>query len=250
MNCPQIRVLIHAHHDGELDAANTSLVDQHLADCPHCFNLARNLGSLRTQLSDDALRFRAPANLRRQIRSAADSAARAERDSAGGGRRWWRLGQVAAVLMAAALGFHFWASPSEDRLLSDVTSSHVRSLMADHLTDVKSSDQHTVKPWFDGKIDFAPPVKDLRDSGFPLVGGRLDYLAGRPVAALVYARQKHLINLFVWPTNSSAAGSPPRTAERNGYHLVQWSNQNMIFWAVSDLNEKELMDFGRMLSGG
>jgi anti-sigma factor RsiW len=116
--------------------------------------------------------------------------------------------------------------------------------MVTHLTDVPSSDQHTVKPWFDGKLDFAPPVKDLRDSGYPLVGGRLDYVSSRPVAALVYSRQKHLINLFVWPASTGAA-SPSATVQ-NGYHLIHWANRGMTFWAVSDLNEKELLDFASL----
>ena len=99
--------------------------------------------------------------------------------------------------------------------------------MVTHLTDVASTDQHTVKPWFDGKLDFAPPVKDLRESGFPLVGGRLDYVAGRPAAALVYARQKHFINLFVWPMKQPGIDTTPRAAEQNGYHLIQWSHEGM-----------------------
>ncbi len=250
MNCQQIRALLAAHHDGELDAANTIQVDQHLADCPQCFGRIRNLGAMRGLLHDDALRHRAPAELHRKIRAKVADSARAERDATTGWHAWSRIGLATAALVAVSFVFMFWPSRSENSLLADVTSSHVRSLMVDHLTDVASSDQHTVKPWFDGKLDFAPPVKDLRESGFPLVGGRLDYLSGRPVAALVYARQKHLINLFVWPANPSGKTTVPRAGERNGYHLIQWSNQGMTFWAVSDLNEKELMDFARMLFGG
>ena len=247
MNCQQVQALIHAHHDGELDAANTLQVDQHLADCPPCFALSRNLGAVRAVLHDDALRFRAPAELRRKIRTTLADATRATEDATRVQRPWWRIALAAAALTAVFFAFQFWPSRSEDRLLAEITSSHVRSLMAAHLTDVASGDQHTVKPWFDGKLDFAPPVKDLRDSGFPLLGGRLDYLAARPVAALVYSRQKHLINLFVWP--ETQADAAPRAAERNGYHLIRWSAQGMIFCAVSDLNEKELMDFARLLSG-
>jgi anti-sigma factor RsiW len=114
--------------------------------------------------------------------------------------------------------------------------------MANHLTDVTSTDQHTVKPWFDGKVDFAPPVRDFHDSGFPLLGGRLDFVDGRPAAALVYGRQKHLLNLFIWPAPSSAPRKP-ETTQRNGYNLVQWSDGRMNYGVVSDLNVAELRDF-------
>ena len=247
MNCQQARALIHAHQDGELDAANTLQVDQHLADCPQCFAAARNLGTLRVLLRNDALRFRAPAELRRVIRTSVADATRATEDATRAPSLWWRIGLAAAAMVAAMVAFVLWPSHREDPLLAELTSSHVRSLMVAHLTDVESGDQHTVKPWFDGKLDFAPPVRDLRDSGFPLFGGRLDYLAARPVAALVYSRQKHLINLFVWP--ETLPDTAPHAAERNGYHLIHWSVQGMTFWAVSDLNEKDLMDFARILAG-
>ena len=201
MNCQQIRALIPAHHDAELDAANTREVEQHLADCPQCFNIARNLDTLRTSLRDESLRFRAPTELRQKIRNSAVLAGRA--NSAPASRRipWWQFGSLAAAAaVALSFIFQFWSLHPENAVLAELTSSHVRSLMANHLTDVTSTDQHTVKPWFDGKIDFAPQVKDFRDSGFPLLGGRLDYIESRSVTALVYARQKHMINLFVWPT--------------------------------------------------
>ncbi len=114
--------------------------------------------------------------------------------------------------------------------------------MASHLTDVESTDQHTVKPWFDGKLDFAPPVRDLRESGFPLLGGRLDYVDGRPAAALVYGRQKHFLNLFVWPAKAAETESL-KTAQRNGYNIARWSDGKMNYGAVSDLNETDLRVF-------
>jgi anti-sigma factor RsiW len=126
-------------------------------------------------------------------------------------------------------------SSLEDELIS----SHVHSLLANHLTDVATSDQHTVKPWFNGKIDFSPPVVDLKARGFPLVGGRVDYLKGRVVAALIYRRSGHVINLFIWP----ASGPSVPAGEREGYSLLNWSQAGLNFWAVSDLNEPELKQF-------
>jgi anti-sigma factor RsiW len=248
VNCQQIRALIPAHHDAELDAANTREVEQHLADCPQCFNAARNLETLSSSLRDEALRFRAPAELRQKVRIATAQASRATREPTKLQTPWWRVGVIAAAAMAAFFfAIQLWPNRSENAVLAELTSSHVRSLMAAHLTDVASSDQHTVKPWFVGKLDFAPQVKDLRDSGFPLIGGRLDYIDSHPAAALVYARQKHTINLFIWPTAS--ADSQPSAFERNGYHLIQWHAHGMNFWAVSDLNEKELMDFAVLCRG-
>jgi len=132
-----------------------------------------------------------------------------------------------------------------DAIVADVVDAHVRSLMAEHLFDVRSTDQHTVKPWFLGKLDFSPPVVDLASIGFPLVGGRLDYVSGRPVAALVYQRQKHTINVFVWPASDAGAGLSERALR--GFHVRHWVRDGMSVWAVSDLNETELTEFARAL---
>jgi anti-sigma factor RsiW len=245
MNCQQIEKLIHAHLDGELDAANTLEVDAHLADCPACYEAWRRLSALRGALQNQELRFPAPDRLRHNVLAAIQRAETAEREPVTGGRWFQQAGwaAAAAVLIASFLVFHFQSSlHREDRLLAELTSSHVRSLMVDHLTDVTSTDQHTVKPWFDGKLDFAPPVKDLRDSGFPLIGGRMEFVDGHSAAALVYARQKHFLNLFVWPSQSASLAKV-RTAQRNGYNFIQWSDGTMDFGVVSDLNEVELREF-------
>src|SRR5262249_16137670 len=140
-----------------------------------------------------------------------------------------------------------WTRSSEETLLvNDIVSSHVRSMMANHTTDVSSSDSHTVKPWFGGKLDYSPPAKDLTEQGFRLIGGRLDYLDSRPVAALVYQRRLHLINLFVWPSNK-AATREERQLARQGYNLIHWTQSGMTYWLVSDLNFAELSECARLL---
>jgi anti-sigma factor RsiW len=246
MNCQQIQKLIHAHHDGELDAANTLQVDEHLADCPRCFSATRQLSALRGALQNAELRFTAPAELRRTISAAVEQSEKSERETIFSQPWFQRSGwAVAAVLLIACfVVFHLTSARNEDRLIADLTASHVRSLMVNHLTDVASTDQHTVKPWFDGKLDFAPPVKDLRESGFPLLGGRLDFIEGHSAAALVYGRQKHFLNLFVWPATSPSPANL-RATQRNGYNVIQWSDGRMSFSVISDLNEPELREFVR-----
>lgn len=250
MNCQQTRKLIQAHHDRELDIATTVEIDGHLADCPNCLGTLRGLSVLRAALQNEALRYSPPAGFQEKCRLKASQALLSEHDALPS-RPWFQSvvwGAAAIAVILTMLGVLFRGPSDEDRLLAELSASHVRSLMANHLMDVASTDQHTVKPWFDGKLDFAPTVRDLRASGFPLLGGRLDFIAQRPVAALVYGRDKHFINLFVWPANSQRAISP-HTSERNGYHLVRWSSQDMAFAAVSDLNEGELLEFARNWSG-
>lgn len=151
------------------------------------------------------------------------------------------MGFAAGIMITAAVLLSTLSTGNTDRLAAELVTSHVRALMVSHLTDVASSDQHTVKPWFQGKLDYAPPVLDHAASGFPLLGGRLDYLAGRPVAALVYSRNQHTINVFVWPDQAPEGGKElPKTATRQGFNLLAWRSAGMQYWAVSDVNSGEL----------
>jgi anti-sigma factor RsiW len=247
MSCAKPRELIHAYLDGELDVARSVEMDDHLRECTTCADAYGTLQSLRSELSVQELAFKAPQSLHKRIRKALRVEAKAEGPSWAAGWRWLSASVSLAAVAALALAIVPRArSGGDDRLIDELISGHVRSLMVEHLTDVASSDKHTVKPWFDGKLDFSPAVVDLADHGFPLIGGRLDYLEGRPVAALVYGRHKHFINLFVWPT---AAGSvdPERTVSRHGFTIMHWSSHGMAYWAVSDLNPAELGEFAALV---
>jgi anti-sigma factor RsiW len=246
MTCTEIRPLLHAFLDDELDPDRAAAVQTHLDTCPACAREHAAHRALRAGLRDEALRFDPPRNFDRRIRAALKEAAPRP-----GPRRFWTwlpAGAAAALLAAILLTLRLapWAPSADDLTLREVVGIHVRSLMADHLTDVASTDQHTVKPWFNGRLDFSPPVQDLADKDFPLVGGRLEYLDGKAVAALVYRHRLHVINLLVSP----AAGEPERkvvATTRQGYHLLRWTRNGTSYWAVSDLNEAELIGFAHLI---
>ena len=258
MSCPENETLIHGYLDGELDLVSALRFEAHLKECRSCRHAYENHRALSHTLKTGPFYFRASGGLERRIRAAlVESHPAANRPASSAQKMTWRklprvswafltvAGSLAVVALIALRLVPWPQNTSPDQLLAqEVLASHVRSLMASHLTDVPSSDQHTVKPWFDGKLDFSPPVKDLNAQGFPLVGGRLDYLAGRPVAAVVYQRRKHLINLFIWP---STEASVPKAVMRQGYNLIHWTQAGMTYWAASDLNYKELGEFARLV---
>jgi anti-sigma factor RsiW len=250
MDCQNAQRVLDGYVDGELDVAGILEIEDHLGDCSQCNRNFQDRRLLRASLKNDSLYFKAPAELEKSIRRSLRQAAKAEAPS-----RWlsWSWLRVAAPVAAAALVVlmlvPFFAGPSSDELLTqEIVASHIRSLMVNHLADVPSTDEHTVKPWFNGKLDFSPPVDDLAKQGFPLIGGRLDYLNNRPVAAVVYQRDKHFINVFVWPSNKAAKTSGSIEAQQ-GYNVIRWTRSAMSFCAVSDLERNQLEKFVTMLKG-
>ena len=245
MKCQDVRHLLHPYSDGELDLVRHVQIEAHLSKCEECAEQEKHLRSLRAAISSPSLYYRTPAALRARLQRATLSASRGQRRS-----------PVRMVAAAAGVLFLIGASATlgmllsrsgtstDDKLAERVVAGHVRSLQIDHLTDVVSSDRHTVKPWFRGQLDFSPQVPDLSRQGFTLSGGRLDYLSDRPVAALVYHRGLHAINLFTWPADSDEEKAVRKLA-RQGFHIRYWQRSGMTYWAVSDLNEQEFVEFVR-----
>lgn len=261
-DCAEMRLLVQADVDGELSPREAAGVAAHLDTCPSCAALQAELVSLSGRIRQEVPHYRAPEALRASV-SARIAAMTAPVETAPGvandnSVRWLprlprpRLGSMmpfgGGFALAACLAL-WLLLPSGGGLPEAVVSDHIRALQPGHLMDVVSTDQHTVKPWFDGRLDFAPPVKDFKAEGFPLAGGRLDYLAGKPVAALVYQRRQHLIDLYVWP-DDGRIDHGPTTGSRSGYNFLHWNEGGMAFWAVSDLGADELADFVKLWRGG
>ena len=250
MNCHDVQNLIDGYLDGELDLVRNLEIEQHLQECSACMQLYKNRQTLQAAIRTGALYQQAPTHVQKRLQSALRQKNRPRSILH---TTSFRLLSVAAVLLVAIMtGFalvnNFAAPPVNEPLVQAVLSSHIRSLMVSHLVDVQSTDQHTVKPWFDGKLDYAPSVVDLAPQGFPLVGGRLDYLDDRPVAALVYKQRSHFINLFIWPANSTLLpDGKVTTLTRQGYHLITWTQSGTTYWAVSDLEVGELQNFVRLV---
>jgi anti-sigma factor RsiW len=241
VTCDDLQTLVHGYVDGELDLIRHLDVERHLANCLSCARVSEKLQVLQAALKGERFRFQTPPGLARRIESSLR-----ELDQPKPVRRWPRgwIALAAAAVLALTIGglLRFQFGSVDDRLVEEVVAVHVRSLMAAHITDVRSSDQHTVKPWFRGQLDFAPTVRDLSAQGFDLDGGRLDYLDRRPVVALVYHRRKHTINLLIWPS-SEGSDEAPQSLSRQGFHMIRWRAAGMNYWAISDLNTQELSEF-------
>jgi anti-sigma factor RsiW len=278
LSCEECRERLAPYLDDELDAADRHAVSAHLASCPVCAARHERQRALSETLRQKLPAYSAPDLLRARIgnalrveaggssRGAAEPPGTATADvgAALKSARRWRLAALAAsLLFVASTTYGVVATRDargdgaqrsalvDDAIAHDVLASHVRSLMPGHLTDVASSNRHNVKPWFNGRLDYSPPVYDLSDAGFPLVGGRVDYVGNRAVAVLVYQRRQHLISVYVWPSAWDANGAPraakgtPETTQQ-GYHMLSWTSGGMTRWAISDLNEDELRELARL----
>ncbi|WP_036023833.1 anti-sigma factor family protein [Paraburkholderia dilworthii] len=252
MDHEQAFELLPGYVDQELSLSESLAFERHLAGCEHCQHAYRQQRSVSAQLRQADLRVEAPDELVKRIKAALPVRRSlwerlVDRFSNGTRGRSWGLAPVGAmafsvIALAWSAGLYLSTSSGEARLTQELVDDHIRSLQFNHLSDVISTDRHTVKPWFDGKLDFAPPVVDLAQQGYPLIGGRLDYLNGRTVAVMVYRYKLHPINLYVWPGNDAGA-PPPRIDEEKGYRLAHWSAAGMNYWAITDAGESELNGF-------
>ena len=245
MRCELSKLHVHAYIDGELDAAGTANFEQHLKTCPDCSSTVSSAGSLRSSLQQAELYERAPLGLRNKMLSSLPSPAPPRKREASA-IRWLAL--AAGLLLAALLGREIFVTArlTEKPLAIAAVDAHLRSLQPGHLTDVESSDQHTVKPWFEGRVDFAPTVQDFAAEGFPLLGGRLDVLGGRTVAALVYGRRKHIVSVFVSKLQGTETLSG--AGEVQGYHWLAWQQNGFLYCAVSDVSSADLQQLQQLLS--
>ena len=249
MTCAEARLLLDGYLDDELDLRSALDLSEHLAGCAQCGADERGLRELRELARAGLTRHALPAPLEQKLRAGFPAATRPAAPR--------RLGRAALTLLpvAAAAALLVLAGPGllsrggEARVEDAVMAAHVRSLLANHLTDVASSDQHTVKPWFQGKLDYAVPATDFAAEGYPLAGGRLDVVEDAPAAALVYKRRQHVVNLFIWPSRN-AGEAPVRHLFSRGYGAYRWVKDGMNYWTVSDLNDKELQDFVALVRGG
>ena len=241
MDCPDARRLLDAHLDEELDVVHDAAVAAHLDTCPACAEAALARAEQRQMRREKITRHRAPAELAPQIRAALP------RTTAARPAAWWpqALALAASVALAALVG-NWWGARTAraDSLLEEMTAVHARARLTGHVTDVESSDRHTVKPWFAGRVDFAPVVPNLAEQGFPLTGGRLERLGGRTVAALVYARRKHSIDLLVWTGDPAPVRG---TTSHAGYSIIGWQEGGLNCTAVSDVAPEDLAAFVNLI---
>ena len=243
MSCDLAKATIHGYFDGELDAVRSSEFERHLETCVECQQELQKIESLSTALRRGDLYERASHDLRAKVRKQVESESGVLRPASPRSRPWLFLPALAGLAaVAAALVVAFLLIQPRNhstQIAAEIVDAHVRSLQPGHLTDVLSTDQHTVKPWFDGKLDFIPPVTDYAEQGFPLVGGRLDVVDGHNVAAVVYSRRKHVVNLFVWPSQANEIAHD-HSGSRQGYNWILWRSGDMSLCLVSDAGAGDL----------
>jgi anti-sigma factor RsiW len=241
MDCDEAEILLHALIDGELDAGHAREVETHIAGCPRCAASLAAYRQMREAIARADLGYRAPPSLRRRIEASLPQPAAVPSRRAV--LRGFAMGSAVSALAATGLVAIVLRNDDEQRIMSEVVSAHLRSLQAGHLTDVVSTDQHTVKPWFNGKLDVSPPVIDLTTQGFTLIGGRLDYVDARAIGAVVYRRRQHIINLFIAQTPNIERRAA-KTEIIQGFNIRCWSERGLNYWAISDIGADELNEFG------
>lgn len=240
MDCNETRSRLHPYLDHELDAPGALAIEGHLASCAACKAIFDRHAALQAGIREHATYYRAPRALRDRIRQQTRPRFRWPAL-----RQWFPLGAAiaATAVLSWTAAIQYAGLSSDEMLAEQVVAGHARSVVSARLVDVASSDQHTVKPWLSSKLDFSPPVTDLTGVGFPLVGGRVDYLDNRTVAALVYRHRQHVIDLFVWPEAKAARDRPLQAHSRQGYNSLRWTEGGMNFWAISDLNPADMKAF-------
>jgi anti-sigma factor RsiW len=241
MTCDEAEILLHALIDGELDAGHAREVEAHIAGCPRCAAELAAFREMKKAVAGADLRYAAPPQLRRRIEAALPQTT--QTPSRRAVLRGFAMGSAVSAIAATGLVAIVLRNDDAQRIESEIVSAHLRSLQAGHLTDVISTDQHTVKPWFNGKLDVSPPVVDLTAQGFTLIGGRLDYVDARAIGAVVYRRRAHVINLFVAQTASTERRNA-KIETIQGFNIRRWSDRGLNYWAVSDLAADELAEFG------
>ncbi|HLK03709.1 MAG TPA: anti-sigma factor [Candidatus Acidoferrum sp.] len=250
MTCDVSQSVLHAYLDGELDAPRAAEFEKHMEGCAACVRALEAQESLRSSIQRAHLYETPPLDLENKVRKQLSAVAEPRPIRKFLALQW--LAAAAAIILIAGISwkvlpkFGNGSNLTASTAAGEIVDAHIRSLQPGHLTDVASTDQHTVKPWFDGRVSFAPPVHDFAEEGFPLLGGRLDVLEGQTVAALVYGRRKHFINVFVWPDR--AGESDPYNGVKNGYNWVSWRQGELRLCAVSDANRDDLTALKDLIS--
>ena len=256
MNCHEAMALLAPYSDGELDAVQSAAMEKHVLGCPECSAQRDALSELRARIRGEAPYYTAPATLRERVRAAIVRAPQPPRSAARPARERWQWLSAGALAGSVATVFAWFLGSAvlDWRVSSDldteVVANHARATLAHRLTDVTSSDRHTVKPWLSSRLDYSPPVQDFAADGWPLVGGRLDYLGGQPVATLVYHYREHMIDVFVRPLSGGGVAPTPSLATRRGFNVAHATGAGMEWWGVSDVSADVLSALvGRLARG-